>query len=241
MTDRPIPLVDEMVRAYLAGRKSQTRRVIIPQPVGDLLAWDWIHARCQFNYKNELSREYKCPYGKPGDRLWVREPWKIASYLEGEPMQFQYRADGGMAEENSFSDCTQYEDWYERVSRQSSDYLTKIGWPMDADGVFHWDNGESPLPWRSSRFMPRWASRLTPEILEVRVERVDWINDIDAYAEGMIGGDCVSLYRDLWNSLNAKRGYGWETNPWVWVLKLKKAMTAPILPGSDSDGGINHV
>ena len=70
--------------------------------------------------------------------------------------------------------------------------------------------------------MARIDSRFTLEVEKIRVERVDWINDIDAFAEGMIGGDSVTLFRELWNSINSKRGFGWDANPWVWVIEFKR-------------------
>jgi len=82
--------------------------------------------------------------------------------------------------------------------------------------------------WRPSIFMPRWASRITLEIREVGVERLQEITEEDAKAEGVITPkqrgswkSWVWAYKDLWNSLNAKRGYGWFTNPWVWVIEFK--------------------
>ena len=86
-------------------------------------------------------------------------------------------------------------------------------------------------PWRSPIHMPRWASRITLEVTDVRVERVQDIGEEDAKAEGVDwevwehGGEPIpptSLFHELWDSINAKRGYGWDANPWVWVVSFKR-------------------
>jgi hypothetical protein len=233
MKEHPILFFGEMVNAILDGRKTQTRRVIKPQPIL-MDSGTWYPSEIPGDKRNHTGKHYAnenhmrkgmpidfSPYGQPGDQLWVREAWKMSSFMEGEPVEFQYKSDGAMAEENEHSDCFQYENWYENICVKSTDQLIKMGWiNKDEDGIFHWERGESPLPWRPSIHMPRWASRITLEIVNIRVERVNWINDIDGYAEGMIGGDCVTLFKELWDKLNAKRGYGWDVNPWVWVIEF---------------------
>lgn len=207
--EKPILFSTPMVRAILAGRKTVTRRVIKPQPpsIGQYrfsnppykAFWNHLHKKWwltpldvdEFDPSPRELYEYACPYGQPGDRLWVRETWRkldCPQHDEGQPPgtlclcnQVQYRADG------------------------------------DSDGK-----------WRPSIFMPRWASRVTLEITGVRIERLQEISEADAIAEGVEarGPNHVvgARYRfgQLWNPINAKRGYGWEANPWVWVVEFKR-------------------
>lgn len=173
MKERPILFSGEMVRAILDGRKTQTRRVIKPQ--GE-------------PYTIEDVDVLKCPYGIPGDRLWVRETFADLRGM-GFGHKWAYRAD---TPEGSESD---------RI---------RIGYGVR---------------WKPSIHMPRWASRITLEITDIRVERVQDITYIDAKAEGVEYEkgytDPREAFATLWNSINAKRDYGWAMNPWVWIIEFK--------------------
>ncbi|MDT3707447.1 MAG: hypothetical protein ROZ09_11515 [Thiobacillus sp.] len=208
MKEHPILFSAPMVRALLAGTKTQTRRVVKVQPA-DL--WpDGVEcssaARGLFRVlpsdvqANIGARglmyaagcqsvgPIACPYGQPGDRLWVRETWGPC--------------DGGA--------CY-------RVSER--------------DGVLP-DGGK----WRPSIYMPRWASRITLEIVSVRVERLQDISEEDAKAEGCeptsMGPNGIRLdvrqptyrngYAQLWNEINGPGS--WEANPWVWVIEFKRVV-----------------
>jgi len=192
-------------KLILDGIKTQSRRVIKPQPTFN--GTD-LNGKPYFIYKGEeyslwaLSK--KCPYGQVGDRLWVRETWtteKRLDYLS--PSQIGEAGDVPV--------------WWEASS----------SWEMASVGL---EIGK----WRPSIFMPRWASRITLEITEIRVERLQEISEEDARAEGIIWvtietAPQSNVYRPcavenfgrLWDSLNAKRGYGWEVNPWVWCLSFR--------------------
>lgn len=201
MKERPIIFSGPMVRAILAGRKTQTRRVVQPQPeFHGVKSWSrgkWCEACDRWDFyvpttggvytSSTTNGEWRCPYGVPGARLWVRETWA------GDDMKgFVYRADHPGAD-------------------------LKRG---DLD-----DGDQAIRSWKPSIHMSRWASRLTLEVKSVRVERVQEISEADAKAEGLRERDDPghqAFARDefarYWNVINAKRGYGWDANPWVWVI-----------------------
>lgn len=202
MKERPILFNGEMIRAILDGRKTQTRRVVKHIPALGR-ADDW----CLKAGEGEFARmvgNYRrfCPYGAPGDALWVRETWAEAPNSE----------DGG--------------DGMTGYPIHRADY--------DPEDV-------QPLRWRPSIHMPRWACRLTLRVTGVRVERVQDISEEGATAEGidMPRCDCTEwacencmgtgwgarpteIFAGLWDSINAKRGYGWDANPWVWVVEFER-------------------
>lgn len=206
MRERPILFSAEMVRAILDRRKTETRRVMKPQPVivehtdeGSHVEWScgrW--PRLQVDDLSDLP-SYG-PYGIPGDRLWVRETWNVMRWIKAEEERtglqiVKYRADGNQL----FKRYTIPAMWQEMYAKR----------------------------WRPSIHMPRWASRITLEVTEVRVQRLEEISDADAVEEGCPAG--VLEFQELWDSINAKRGYSWESNPWVWVVTFK-----PIQKGGDN-------
>lgn len=182
--ERPILFSGPMVRAILEGRKTQTRRVVNHQSYFPANRQTWPLDANGLGAPGAIS----CPYGNPGQRLWVRETWQ-----PGPDDSVAYRA---------------------------------------SDDMNH-------NQWKPSIFMPRWASRITLEVTDVRVERVQAISRLDIVAEGwphderqalqiaqviaglddeVIDDASIEWFADLWDSINAKRGYSWESNPWVWVI-----------------------
>lgn len=244
MVERPILFSAPMVRAILDGQKTQTRRVVKPQPPefvrhsvapqelrGDPKKhpapyFDAYNGGPHWCWWDEYDRQgagwIKCPYGKPGDRLWVRE----AHYLtdDGESEYAVYAADEASAEKH-LRECT---DMAQRHP---------VG-----DG---WLKRHTKL--RPSIHMPRWASRILLEIVSIRVERLNDCTASDARAEGIfqehhVWRDCehpladvayrgwpgapvrfsdsVDAYRDLWEHINGEGS--WSANPWVWVVEFKR-------------------
>lgn len=219
MKERPIIFNTPMVRAILEGRKTQTRRVLRERHFGKTT-----NALCLDIGVEKVAHKYlhKCPYGAPGDRLWVRETWAVGDALDD--------------------------------IRPS-----EIRQPIEDNATWHITYKATPEEWcvqgkwRPSIFMPRWASRILLEVTEVRVERVQGMNEEDAVAEGILREDLPpdpdgfhppgsygyvtglvpfpkgkiyvyakeGAFRELWDSINAKRGFGWDVNPWVWVVTFK--------------------
>jgi len=230
MKERPIIFSGPMVRAILEGRKTQTRRVVKRtegnnvvefRPIGDG-RFEVFEDRYSDGVISSVRRFYRCPYGAPGHRLWVRETWQMVDQ-DGE-------ADASDSLRHRLGTTAPF---------RGCQGERKITWRAvyRADGeATHPEYG--PIVWRPSIHMPRWASRLTLEVKAVRVERLQEISEADAVAEGIEDlGDGVGkiereksvaystihgLYVELWNSINAKRGYGWEANPWVWVIEFRR-------------------
>lgn len=215
MKERPIIFSAPMVRALLEGRKTQTRRVIKPQPQqldtgkrywqprkgNDLVYVDLDNGYAWWEYAIAAQ---ECPYGAVGDRLWVRETHTYADInwsYDGGPelvaeVDVDYKADDAR---HSMS-----------VSDEIATHVSQ--WIEDKEAMGNGDN------WRPSIYMPRWASRITLEITNVRVERAQDISQVDAMQEGTQG---KHSYAVLWDTINAKRGYGWDSNPWVWAITFR--------------------
>lgn len=231
--ERPILFSASMVRAILAGRKTQTRRIVKPQ----VSAWepsaDWIGSNqpskihpapyfdaynggpywCWWDQWNRQGPDWiKCPFGKPGERLWVRETW-----ADVRGMGF---------------------DAKDRPGKMESAYRAEAS----AEGL---EIAKSyGVKWKPSIHMPRWASRITLEVTGVRVERLQEISETDAIAEGLTRGckdgklvkygfddwpwqswqkDPRRAFSYLWGSVQTQPDEtGWNGNPWVWVIEFKR-------------------
>lgn len=204
-SEKPILFSTEMVRAILEDRKTKTRRVVKPQPD---------HRHREIEFENGILKEYsrisgcwnvaretKCPYGEPGTILWVRETWADLRGMgfgnnpeTDKPWNFAFKAD---IKPGSDSD------------RARIDYGVK---------------------WRPSIHMPRVAARLFLKVKSVRVERLQDLSEADALAEGVkaygpnncSGTSARIAFAELWDSLNEKRGFGWEVNYWVWIVEFER-------------------
>ena len=216
-SEKPLIMSGASVIATLADLKHQTRRVakLRPHPTGH----DWHAPFYQDGYwiftagfgLAMRQQRIKCPYGQVGGEMWCRETWAIGSFqpkLSEGTLQIVYRA--GVADAGHPDGATVDYEW-----------RTPSALPTDTENH----------KWRPSIFMPRWASRITLEITGVRVERLKQITEGDAESEGMDGHapeDRMTWktpreqFAELWDSLNQKRGYGWDSNCWVWVLDYKR-------------------
>ena len=209
MREHPILFSAPMVRAILDGRKTQTRRVIKQQPHRTTTAAQHVDSNW---WEWRRGGRFRCPYGQLGDRLWVRETWRPGMHPEL-LCAVQYRADLQWSKPTGLDENTGYifADWCDR----------------------------EPEKWSPSIHLPRWASRISLEITNVRAERLQAISDADSKAEGVTAGavdrlaaeaipdmagatPTISAYRRLWNEINAARGFRWELNPWVLVLEFKR-------------------
>ena len=228
VAERPLLFSAPMVLALLARAKTQTRRILKLPP--RLRHWApcerhgypspdttvderGLHIEPLGKALDDPDNEdtydvLPCPYGSPGDRLWVKETWRTEEFesdaedLPAGTAGVRFAADGAfLLIENTSEAC---EAW----------------------AIAHRKPSASNGRWRPSIFMSRWASRLTLEVLSVRVERLQSISEADALAEGIdfcsaakhLGS--VERYRLLWESINGAGS--WVVNPWVWVVEFKQ-------------------
>lgn len=206
MRERPILFSAPMVRAILAGTKTQTRRPYKTRKHPD---FGCAMAASELVCEPQHVIDRTCPYGQPGDRLWVRETW---NWFDPDEIPEVRRG--------------------RRAPFTGQQGARKIPWvaAYAADGHLEHEHLGLAL-WRPSVHMPRWASRILLEITAVRIERLQDITWIDAAKEGTpvprrardrvdpeIG--CVAQFRTLWESINGRGS--WDANPWVWVIEFMR-------------------
>ncbi len=199
MKEKPILFNAEMVRAVLGGKKTQTRRVIKPQPQWDEPTstiegrWADYNDAHLINYAlfycAGLPMGVRCPYGQPGDQLWVRETFN-ADWCSGT----LYKADGGSAVEAGYDSEPKWKPsihmprWASRINLLVKDIRVE-----------------------------RVQDITLADVLEEGVpstDRYDY-DPVDETRERC-------KFSDLWDSINEKRGYGWKVNPWVWVVNFER-------------------
>lgn len=227
MKARPILFSGAMIRALLAGTKTQTRRTMKPQPDhlqvhthkgkviydGEHRMWCWNDLVLEniWDFPGNDDRHQlagRCPYGVPGDLLWVRESGELAR------------------EAYDHNPTTGQDEWCDAGFVHAADGAVVEARAYDPP-LREWFSDCALRP-RPSIHMPRWASRLTLEISEVRVERLQDISEEDAIAEGSkepslvpLIGACWSerdAYAKLWEHINGKGS--WAANPWCWAVSF---------------------
>jgi len=214
MTDKSIIFSAESVRAIFEGRKTQHRIVVKYQfPGSDTVECGIYHPigvdkdgivypkTEQFGAWSD-NADIKCPY-QIGQKLWVREKFSF-------DMNSGFGKDGYNKASYSlgYADGTEKEIIWEGKRSDTDPYVDFF------DKQQH--------EWCSPVAMPRWASRLSLEVTDIRCERVQGITREDALAEGMTGTRTIGDYEMLWDTTNAKRGYPWDSNPWAWVIDFKE-------------------
>lgn len=213
--ERPILFSGPMVRAILDGRKTQTRRLVKGCGAD-------FHERAAFLQMRDDEASFgdalpddpvpisvRCPYGGPGDRLWVRETWNKCPNEDLAPND----AVGPVSLTNAAHRVV-----YRAGGAETHPMRPELGHSR----------------WRPSIFMPRWASRILLEVTDVRVERLQAITDSDIRAEGVdersaaellgkviaAGTPLRDLWRIGWDSINGDR-CAWVFDPWVWVVTFR--------------------
>ena len=190
--ERPILFNGHMVRATLNGRKTQTRRVMKVQPEeGEVLT-------------SQFFARWTCPVGQPGDRLWVRETWYSDHCFERD---YDLTSKTYVGKVLTRQECEREwrgkddEHMYYRADVPSGRFCDAGYW------------AEPGTCWKPSIHMPRWASRLTLETTEVRVQRIQEISIGDLWAESFREPGGLEEFKSFWD---------WELNPWVWAVSFKR-------------------
>ena len=229
MKERPILFSAPMVRAILEGRKTQTRRVIRRQPHMAHLGFMMLDeikpgyaTICGPDYPDGDSDDERCPFGMPGDQLWVRETWL--------QMDTDHWADPGKPKDWTYGQP-------KHPRRNAIAYRAETD--LDGEAI----RIEYGYKWRPSIFMPRWASRITLKVKSLSVQPVQEISEFAAQAEGFAAWthrtegtiSARRQFQGLWEKLNGKGkkrrrsgfvdvipGNSWESNPWVWVIEFSR-------------------
>ena len=209
MKERPIIFSGPMVRAILDGRKTQTRRPMKPQPPS------WIE---RVGYDAFCSEGFIAGRGTFEDKGPAEKFFRLPYGLTGDRLWVK---ETWQSLHNLGQKVSEFEDWQRGTSECF--YLADESDPR---------NKPMSGKWRPSLFMPRWASRITLEIVGTRVERLNDISEHDAECEGFALSDrskgtyvadfpsASGHFRTYWNEINGKRA-PWDSNPWVWVIEFR--------------------
>lgn len=211
MRERGAPFIGPMVRAIIDGRKTQTRRLMNPQPGRAPSNENFLTWRGDYFFPGEAYDCARGPYGGPGDRIWIRETWR-AFDLDGGRWRVEWQADGGSKEVDAEAlRRAGREELFIRAARQYPRY-------------------------RPPMFMPREASRGVLEVTQVRAQRLQEISELDCRAEGFqvetrparINGEPGTVtafdprfwFAQGWDGLHGLDS--WSSNPYVWVYTFRR-------------------
>ncbi|MDN4590223.1 hypothetical protein DBA29_17165 [Xenophilus aerolatus] len=249
MRERPILFSAPMVRALLAGTKTQTRRVVKLPHQNRLGQWEVLpwggpnggrtRGGETVPFQNVIGHSRTgeilgCPYCQPGDRLWVRETFALEQSVECD--QEPPHQDGRPLRRRPLDDFECVHPAWVQAHYRATDPAPDLCYEQGPAGGSEDDFG---VRWRPSIHMPRWASRILLEVTGVRVERLQDISEADALAEGVTplpGADMWTAggasdgplhaarpqwaYRRLWDQINGAGS--WAANPWVWVVEFRR-------------------
>lgn len=191
-TERPIIMSAPMVRAILAGTKTQTRRIAKLTDAGHVKE---VNGHRRWHPADPEAR-LACPYGQPGDVLWVRETWAPDPPIDDSWASTVWAGCG-------------------RLVREIPE---RFHHPRFCNYAADWPHG--PIRWTPSIHMPRWARRIDLRVTGVRVERLHEISASDAVAEGLSRMSPIDAYMHLWESLHGPGS--WELNQRVWVIEFAR-------------------
>lgn len=234
--ERPILFSPEMAKALDLDQKSMTRRVVRPQPLDLDEPWPDDDSHVTFSDLLEDQAYYfsevgYCPYGKIGDNLWVRESFRVVGWQE------------------DFSRAlVEYQGDNRKLWKALPETVNKAGKNLQVLGLkayvlkslsilkpTHYDNngrgyfviekeGKAAGSWRSSLYMPRWASRTTLNLQAIKIEKLQELSSQDAILEGVYtsahrreGLDYQEVFKEVWDSLHPDANR-WEDNPYVFSL-----------------------
>lgn len=254
----PILFNTDMVRAILDGRKTVTRRLIKPQHLIGFLPdkckngtpKEFLKEKkymfkpyCDMTDAELIKTSYKTPY-QTGDLLYVRETWRVGAWdIHNQMIAFDYK-DGTCGELTYIHD----RELFERLVNQSREDARKA--KCEYNGVdFVWEKGKSPCRWHPSIHMPKEAARIWLKVKEVSVERLQEITEVEAEKEGCQSGSyeykgavwgqedtdewtAIEEFVNVWNSTIKKSDlerYGWDANPWVWVIEFERCEKPEII------------
>lgn len=219
--ERPILFSGSMVRAILEDVKTVTRRAVKLQPRSQADIGSYGAGQPFIRHPDPTKRNPECPYGRPGDRLWVRETWGVISHdfdEHGNMIDWTPDRPAKPVREMRFG-----RGYYSGHVIYRAEGETE--WAGDDDG-----GGDDRSAWKPSIHMPRVASRILLEITDVRVEQLQAISIGQICKEGLARSiyefipvtTAFDAFAEVWDSIN---GVGaWDANPWVWAVEFKRVM-----------------